>query len=29
MGGWKEFLRKYIDDVGGIGDNGWYMGFKQ
>lgn len=27
--GWKEFLRKYIDDVGGIGDNGWYMGFKQ
>ncbi len=27
--GWKEFLKKYIDDVGGIGDNGWYMGFKQ
>jgi len=27
--GWKEFLRKYIDDVGGIGENGWYMGFKQ
>lgn len=27
--GWKEFLRKYVDDVGGIGENGWYMGFKQ
>ncbi len=27
--GWKEFLRKYIDDVREIGDNGWYMGFKQ
>lgn len=27
--GWREFLKKYIDDVGGIGDFGWCMGFKQ
>ena len=27
--GWKELLRKYINDVGGMGDYGWYMGFKQ
>lgn len=27
--GWKEFLKKYVEDVGGIGEYGWYMGFKQ
>lgn len=27
--GWKELLKKYIDDVGGIGEYGWFMGFKQ
>lgn len=27
--GWREFLKKYVDDVGGIGEYGWYMGFKQ
>ena len=27
--GWKDLLKKYIDEVGGIGDYGWYMGFKQ
>ncbi|XP_059402554.1 uncharacterized protein LOC132133669 [Carassius carassius] len=27
--GWREFLKKYIDDVGRMGEYGWYMGFKQ
>ena len=27
--GWKEIFKKYVDDVGGMGDNAWYMGFKQ
>lgn len=27
--GWKELLKKYINDVGGIGENGWCMGFKK
>lgn len=27
--GWKEFLRSYIEAVGGMGESGWYMGFKQ
>lgn len=26
--GWKEMLKKYINDVGGMGENGWFMGFK-
>ena len=27
--GWKELLKKYINDVGGMGENGWCMGFKK
>ena len=27
--GWKEFFKKYLDEVGGIGDYGLFMGFKQ
>ncbi len=27
--GWREFLKKYVDEVGGMGEYGWYMGFKQ
>ena len=27
--GWKEIFKKYVDDVGGMGDNAWYMWFKQ
>ena len=27
--GWKDLLKKYINEVGGIGDYGWYMGFRQ
>lgn len=27
--GWREFLKKYIDDVGSMGKYGCNMGFKQ
>ena len=27
--GWKDFMEKYMNDVGGIGQYVWYMGLKQ
>ncbi len=27
--GWREFFKKYVDEVGGMGEYGLYMGFKQ
>lgn len=27
--GWRDFMTKYIEDVGGVGQYVWYMGLKQ